>query len=253
MASLVELLAMQRHQRNANEKPNTTARVGEGIMMGFANGMENLQAQKKLDMESRKNQLDAYVKLLDIQEKMQKAAQEKENSTMTMNMMKSLGLLPQDPQDKAAAQSLSNDALQTPDSMQPRAATNTGKMGKIFDEFAPSISMGKDGARINLRKRYPQQKSASMAQAANVAKAREALAKNIYNRDHPEKQAKDLMDRPVAYNPSSFELQKSGSYMAADKLLKDMMPGFNDYVDETQSNGFNLKDENFNDMFGGPQ
>lgn len=240
MISLSDLLASQRRERNPYEKPNTFARVAEGIIQGGAAGYE---ARKERDSQ----QLDTYIKILDLQEKVNKMQMERENQVATRNMAKALGLIPHDEGDKMMARDLSAGVMSKPAFEKQAPATNVGKMEKMFEDFAPSITMGKDGMRIGMRKRYAKEKSGmTPSQAANVASARERLAKSIYNRDHPERQSKDMMDRPIPYNPTSFELQKSGAIKAADALLGGRINGFDTYVGDTQDEDFMMRDTEIN-------
>jgi hypothetical protein len=111
--------------------------------------------------------------------------------------------------------------------------------------------MGKDGMRISLKKRYPTaggNGSMTPSQIANIGKARMALAVKIYNSDHPERQTKDMDGRPVEYNPTSYELKKSGAFDAADSILSGRMFGYDKYIDETQSEDYLLRDTDLNDF-----
>lgn len=238
MASLSDLLALQRRERAPGERPNTFARVAEGAIQGAAAGYD---AKK----ERQKNELDTYIKILDLQEKVNRIQAERENQVATRNMAKALGLMPHDEGDLMMGRDLAGQTMSKPGFEKPAPATNVGKMEKMFEDFAPSLSMGKDGIRIGLKERYPKEGgkgSMSPSQAASFAKSREALARQIYNRDHPERQTKDLMDRPIPYNPTSYELKQSGAYTAADDILRGVMSGFDKYVGDTQSEDFLMRD-----------
>lgn len=240
MSTLTELLALAQRQRGKQERPNTPARVAEGFLMGFGGGIDNRREQQK-------GQLDAYVKMIDLQEKLGKLHAQRENQIQVKNMAKALGLIPPDPEESMAARSLASGVMTKPAFETPSEVTNVGKMGKMFEDFAPSITMGKDGVRISMRKRYAKEKGGMTAsQAANVAEKREELAKKIYNRDHPERQSKDMMDRPIPYNPTSLELQKSGAIKAADALLRGRIHGFDTYVGDTGNEDFPIKDTEIN-------
>ena len=238
MASLSDLLALQRRERTPNERPNTFARVAEGAIQGAAAGYD---AKK----EKQKNELDTYIKILDLQEKVNRIQAERENQVATRNMAKALGLMPHDEGDLMMGRDLAGQTMTKPAFEKPSPATNVGKMEKMFEDFAPSLSMGKDGMRIGLRKRYPTaggNGSMTPSQIANVSKSRLALAVKIYNSDHPERQTKDLMDRPIPYNPTSYELQKSGALKAADSILSGNIFGYDKYVEDTQDEDFLLRD-----------
>lgn len=237
MASLTELLALAQRQRGPQERPNTPARVAEGFLMGVGSGIDNRREQQK-------GQLDAYIKMIDLQDKLGKLQAQRENQIQVRNMAKAMGLIPPDPEESMMARGLASGAMSKPAFETPSEVTNSGKMGKFLDDYAPSMSMGSDGVKLNFRKRYKSDKVTSLSQSANIAKAREAMAKNIYNRDHPERQTRDLMDRPIPYNPTSMELQQSGALKAADDLLKNYMGGFDSYVGDTGNEDFILKDTN---------
>lgn len=239
MASLTELLALAQRQRGQQERPNTPARVAEGFLMGFGGGIDNRREQQK-------GQLDAYVKMIYLQEKLGKLYAQRENQIQVKNMAKALGLIPPDPEESMAARGLASGVVTKPAFETPSEVTNVGKMGKFLDDYAPSMNMGKDGMSMTFRKRYKKDGGASLSQSANIAKAREAMAKNIYNRDHPERQTRDMMDRPIPYNPTSMELQQSGALKAADDLLKNYIGGFDSYVGDTGNEDFPIKDTEIN-------
>lgn len=242
MASLSDLLALQRRERAPNERPNTFAKVAEGVIQGAAAGYD---AKK----ERQKNELDTYIKILDLQEKVNRIQAERENQVATRNMAKALGLMPHDEGDLMMGRDLAGQTMTKPAFEKPSPSTNVGKMEKMFEDFAPSLSMGKDGMRISLKKRYADEKSGmTPSQVANVGRARMALAVKIYNSDHPERQTKDLMDRPIPYNPTSYELKQSGAYTAADDILKAQISGFDKYVGDTQSEDFLMRDTDLNDF-----
>ena len=244
MASLSDLLALQRRERAPNERPNTFARVAEGVIQGAAAGND---AKK----ERQKNELDTYIKILDLQEKVNRIQAERENQVATRNMAKAIGLMPHDEGDLMMGRDLAGQTMSKAVFEKTAPATNVGKMEKMFEDFAPSLSMGKDGMRISLKKRYPndgRKGSMTPSQIANIGKARMDLAVKIYNRDHPERQTKDLMDRPIPYNPTSYELKKSGAFDAADSILSGSMFGYDKYINETQSEDYLLRDTDLNDF-----
>jgi hypothetical protein len=233
MASLYEILNAQRRERHPTERPNTFARVAESILLGSAAGSDAKARAEEARMKHESDSLERYVKILDIQEKVNKAQAERENLNYVRNAAKAMGLLPQDEGDEMTGRALSAGAMSVPESERKSEVTNVGKMNKMFEDYAPTVTMGKNGMSMSFRKKIKSKPGTmSPTQAASFARDREAMAKQIYNRDHPERQTKDMMDRPIAYNPTSAELQESGAYIAADSLLKNYMGGFDQYVDE---------------------
>jgi hypothetical protein len=143
MASLSEL--MQAAAVTQDQQKNPFVRALEFIPEAVGKYKEN-QRQRQRD------QLDSYLKLMDIQDKMENLRQTKIQNTIQENLAKKAGLLPMDEIDSHAAREGAMGAVG--DNPGQTVNTTAGKLGKLWDDFEPGqITYGKNGLSMSFYKK----------------------------------------------------------------------------------------------------
>lgn len=104
MASLSELVAAAQATRQAQD---TGSPLANSLQSGLTGAFAGMQARRQMIND----QLDRYVKLLDIQQKTAEIAKARQDMQISGNMAKATGALPMDPAEAMTARGVANDSL----------------------------------------------------------------------------------------------------------------------------------------------
>jgi len=110
--------------------------LGDILALALSGGIQGYTDEKKRLKEENKTKLDTTVKLLELQEKMQKIEIEKKTFEQNQNFMKAFGITPMDQAETDNARSTSFSGING-QSQAPKINTAAGKLGEIYGQINP--------------------------------------------------------------------------------------------------------------------
>lgn len=196
MASLSELVGLAQHLQKAREP------LGKQILDHVPSYVGALNQRKANQAQAQRDQLDAYVKILDINEKMESIRLKQQQQQMMDSVSKSLGFTPLTESENANAREVANGQIGAGQKFDA-PATKQGKLMKLVDDMEiGSISMTSGGPSIYFRRKGDKGYGSGgvkdeISRNEKIRKIATDMAQREYDQTNRASGGKDALGRPI--------------------------------------------------------